>query len=123
MLSPTAPEENLRRPKLMEDEMMVRKISQRVVVTAAAIMLSAGGTFALAGTAFAHDSHGEDGQNGQDVEYEGNGGDGGAGGEAKSNCVVPLGLSAGVMGQGGPVSQCQTNAGHGGDGGGGESDS
>jgi hypothetical protein len=101
--------------------MMVRKISQRVVVTAAAIMLSLGGTFALAGTALAHDS--QDGQDGQDVEYEGNGGNGGDGGEAKSNCVVPLGLSAGVMGQGGPVSQCQTNAGHGGDGGNGESES
>jgi hypothetical protein len=108
--------------------MMIRKIGQGVVVTAAAVVLAAGGTFALAGTALADghccDSHGHDGEDGQDgdsgrhVEYnEGNGGGGGNGGRANSNCVVPLGVSAGVVGQGGPVSQCNSSGGSGGDAG------
>jgi len=102
--------------------MMIRTIGQRVGVAAAAAVLSAGGVFAIAGTAFANDygnSEGHDGHDGSsDVDYgEGNGGNGGYGGNSNTNCVVPLGLSAGVIGQGGPVSQCNSTSGNGGDGG------
>jgi len=33
------------------------------------------------------------------------------------NCLIPIGASAGVLGQGGPVSQCQAGGGAGGAGG------
>lgn len=102
--------------------MMIRTIGQRVGVAAAVAVLSAGGMLAIAGTAFAHDhgnSEGRDGHDGySEVDYgEGNGGDGGDGGESTANCLAPLGVSAGLMGQGGPVSQCNSTSGDGGSGG------
>jgi len=99
---------------------MIRTIGQRVGVAAAAAVLSAGGMLAIAGTAFAHDhgnSEGHDGHDGYSEYDEGSGGDGGNGGNSNANCVVPLGVSAGVIGQGGPVSQCNSTSGNGGDGG------
>jgi hypothetical protein len=107
---------------------MIRKIGQRVAVTVAAVALAAGGTIAIAGTAFADDhgcdrcSHGghdgHDGDSGRHIDYyRSNGGNGGDGGKSNANCAVPLGVSAGVIGQGGPVSQCNSNSGSGGDAG------
>jgi hypothetical protein len=105
--------------------MMIRKIGHRVAVTAVAVALAAGGTIAFAGTAFADDhdcdscSHGgHDGHGGRHIDYyRSNGGDGGNGGNSNANCAAPLGVSAGLMGQGGPVSQCNSNSGGGGDAG------
>jgi hypothetical protein len=47
----------------------------------------------------------------------GDGGDGGTGGNSAANCLVPLGVSAGVLGQSGNQSQCDSHAGKGGDAG------
>lgn len=41
----------------------------------------------------------------------GTGGRGGNGGGANANCLIPVGASADVIGQGGPVSQCNGGAG------------
>jgi hypothetical protein len=45
------------------------------------------------------------------------GGNGGGGGETKVNCVLPIGLSLGLIGQGGDNSQCNATGGAGGGGG------
>jgi hypothetical protein len=47
----------------------------------------------------------------------GEGGTGGDGGGANANCLIPIGASVGVLGQGGPVSQCNATGGAGGAGG------
>lgn len=104
---------------------MIRKLGRGVAVAITALALATGGSAAFAGTAFASDNccnhHGHRGIDGDHNDYyRENGGDGGKGGNANANCVVPLGVSAGVMGQGGNNSQCNSsagNGGHGGDGG------
>lgn len=83
----------------------MRKYGQRAAIAVAAIAL---GTIGFAGTALAH---------GDDVN--GNGGAGGSGGKANANCLIPVGVTAGVVGQGGDNSQCNATggaAGAGGDG-------
>lgn len=45
------------------------------------------------------------------------GGPGGSGGAANSQCLIPIGISLGILGQGGDVSQCNANGGPGGAGG------
>lgn len=73
----------------------------RTVIAVAAVTL---GTVGFAGTALAGG-------------VDGHGGSGGSGGGAKSNCAIPIGVTAGVIGQGGDVSQCNATAGGGGNGG------
>jgi len=108
---------------------MIRKIGHGVVVAAVATVLAAGGTVALAGIALADDhndchcnSRGHDGHDGyrgsRDVDYyDSSGGDGANGGNSNANCAAPLGVSAGLLGQGAPVSQCNSTSGDGGTGG------
>jgi hypothetical protein len=48
---------------------------------------------------------------------ENSGGPGGPGGAANSQCLIPIGISLGLLGQGGDVSQCNANGGTGGTGG------
>jgi len=102
---------------------MIRKLGRGVAVAVTALALATGGSAAFAGTAFAHEhnSHGDDGNDGIDGDhndyYRSNSDEGANGGDANANCAVPLGVSAGVMGQGGPVSQCNSSSGNGGDGG------
>jgi hypothetical protein len=86
--------------KLKSGGNVMRKFGQRAVVTAAAVALT---TAAFAGTALAG--------------AHGNGGNGGSGGGANANCLIPVGVTAGVIGQGGPVSQCNAGGGAGGSGG------
>lgn len=48
---------------------------------------------------------------------ENTGGPGGSGGSANSQCLIPIGISLGLLGQGGDVSQCNATGGAGGTGG------
>lgn len=48
---------------------------------------------------------------------ENTGGAGGPGGAANSQCLIPIGISLGILGQGGDVSQCNATGGTGGTGG------
>ncbi|HEY1966561.1 MAG TPA: hypothetical protein VGH89_01330 [Pseudonocardia sp.] len=107
----------------------------KAVLTVAAALVAAGGSAAIGGTALAdgHDcgcdpgaqhASSSDPATVQHADYHsvsGTGGKGGAGGNANANCAVPIGVSAGVVGQGGPVSQCNATAGAGGAGGSGVS--
>jgi hypothetical protein len=52
-----------------------------------------------------------------DNGVDGHGGNGGSGGAAKSECGVPVGITAGVLGKGGDNNQCNANGGAGGGGG------
>lgn len=79
----------------------MRKLGKQAAVGAAAMAL---GTAVFAGSALAHDVHGH-------------GGGGGNGAKANANCGVPVGVSAGVIGQGGDNKQCNANGGAGGNGG------
>jgi hypothetical protein len=87
---------------------MISKFGRKTVVASAVVALGTVGSAALAGTALA-------GGGG----VEGTGGNAGNGGKANANCAVPIGLSLGVLGQGGPIKQCNATAGAGGTGGGG----
>lgn len=87
---------------------MKHKLAQRTAVTIAAGALAVGASALFGGTAFAGNGSGQH----NDV-----GGPGGSGGAANSNCLVPIGASAGVVGQGGPVSQCNATGGAAGAGG------
>jgi|SRR5882757_5219005 hypothetical protein len=100
---------------------VIRKLSHGALTAAAVVAVAAGGSAALAGTAFAggHDCgcdgwHGGWGYHGSS---DNDGGNGGNGGDATVNCVLPIGISAGVIGQGGDNSQCNATGGAGGDGG------
>lgn len=84
---------------------MIRKTA----VASAVLALGTVGSAVFAGTAMAGGG------------VHGTGGNAGNGGEAKSNCAVPIGVSLGVVGQGGPISQCNATGGGGGTGGGGVS--
>ena len=48
--------------------------------------------------------------------YSAAGGNGGNGGDANANCAVPIGVSVGLVGQGGDNSQCNATGGAGGTG-------
>jgi len=80
----------------------------KTAVASAVLALGTIGSAVFAGTALAGGVHGT-------------GGNAGNGGAAKSNCAVPIGVSLGVIGQGGPISQCNATGGEGGTGGGGVS--
>jgi hypothetical protein len=86
---------------------MNRRFGQRAVVAVAATALAAGASALFGGSALAG-SHGE---------HNNSGGDGGNGGKSNVNCVLPIGVSAGIIGQGGDNSQCQATGGGAGDGG------
>jgi hypothetical protein len=86
---------------------MNRRFGQRAVVAVAATALAAGASALSGGSAFAG-SHGE---------HDNSGGDGGNGGKTNVNCVLPIGITAGIIGQGGDSSQCQATGGGAGDGG------
>ncbi|HEY4008132.1 MAG TPA: hypothetical protein VGM60_23535 [Pseudonocardia sp.] len=83
---------------------MKGKLGQRAVIATAAVAFS---TMAFSGTAFANGHH----------KIDGDGGNGGNGGNTNANCLVPIGASAGVLGQGAPVGQCNAKSGKGGDAG------
>jgi hypothetical protein len=82
----------------------MRKYGQRAAVAAVAVALS---TVGFAGTAFAW------GHN----DVDGVGGNGGSGGPSNANCGVPVAITAGVIGQGGDVAQCNSAGGNGGNAG------
>lgn len=81
----------------------MRTFGKRAAVGAAAMAL---GTALFTGSALAGD-HG----------INGHGGNGGNGGAAKSDCGIPVGITAGVLGKGGNNNQCNANGGAGGGGG------
>ncbi|HEY1966965.1 MAG TPA: hypothetical protein VGH89_03385 [Pseudonocardia sp.] len=85
----------------------MHKIGQRVTMGLAAVALGSAG---LAGSALACGHHAS-------AYTHGDGGNGGGGGKANANCAVPIGISAGVLGQGGPIQQCNATGGAGGGGG------
>jgi hypothetical protein len=79
------------------------KVTRRVSAAVGVLALSTASAALFAGTALA-------GVNGV-------GGGGGNGGGANANCLIPVGLTAGVVGQGGNVAQCNAAGGAGGGGG------
>jgi hypothetical protein len=83
----------------------MKTFGKRTAVAVAAVAL---GSAAFAGTAMANVTSGD-------------GGNGGSGGGANANCLIPVGVTAGVIGQGGDNKQCNATAGGGGNGGGGVS--
>jgi hypothetical protein len=72
----------------------------------AAVAFAAVGSTLFGGAALADDGD----------EYN-TGGAGGAGGEASAECLIPIGLSVGLLGSGGDVNQCNAAGGAGGEGG------
>lgn len=99
---------------------MIRKLGRGVLTAAAVVALASGGSAALAGTALAggHDCGCDGGYSwGWHGQHDNQGGNGGNGGDAYVNCVVPIGVSAGLNGQGGDQSQCNATGGNGGNGG------
>jgi hypothetical protein len=86
---------------------VTRKFSSKTAVAAAVLTLGATGSALFGGTAFA-------GSHGTGVVTGGSGGDGG---KTYVNCVLPIGLSLGIIGQGGDNSQCNATGGAGGGGG------
>jgi len=87
--------------------MVTRKFSSRTAFAAAVLALGASGSALFGGTALAG-GHGT---------HDNTGGSGGYGGDANANCAIPIGISLGLLGQGGPVSQCEATGGAGGGGG------
>jgi hypothetical protein len=91
-------------------------------IAAALLAVAASTLFGGAALASGHNHHRHD-HNGPTYDA-GNknhfGGRGGGGGQARANCAVPLGVSAGVIGQGGNDSQCNAQGGNAGAGGFGE---
>lgn len=109
---------------------MIKKIGRSAIVAASTVVLATGGSALFAGTAFAHDDCGCNDDGGHHHSHHhghhhkgvrGEGGQGGNGGGANANCLIPVGVSAGVVGQGGDNSQCNASAGAGGSGGNGVS--
>jgi len=86
---------------------MSNRYARKAVVAFAIVALGAAGPALIGGTAFAG-GHGH---------HDSTGGDGGGGGDANANCLIPIGVSVGVLGQGDDVSQCNAVGGDGGDGG------
>lgn len=79
-------------------------ITRRVGAAVGVLALSTSAAALFAGTALAGGVNGV-------------GGGGGNGGGANANCLIPVGVTAGVIGQGGPVAQCNAAGGAGGGGG------
>ncbi|HEX4252855.1 MAG TPA: hypothetical protein VH008_33645 [Pseudonocardia sp.] len=86
---------------------MNRRLGQRAVVALAAAALATGASALFGGTAFAG-SHGT---------HNNSGGAGGSGGDANANCLIPVGVTAGIVGQGGDNTQCNATGGGAGNGG------
>jgi hypothetical protein len=80
---------------------------RKSAVAAAVIAFATAGSAFLGGTAFA----------GDETEVWNVGGAGGNGGNANANCLIPIGASVGLLGQGGNVAQCNAAGGAGGAGG------
>lgn len=100
---------------------MKRSFMRQAAVAVAATALAVGTSTLFGGVALAagHNHHSNDHNGptydaGSDNNY---GGRGGAGGGGRSNCLIPLGVSAGVIGQGGDDSQCNAAGGNGAAGG------
>ena len=85
---------------------MTRKFTRTAAATAV-LALGAAGSALFGGVALAG-SHGT---------HDNTGGNGGGGGDTNVNCVLPIGLSLGLIGQGGDNSQCNATGGSGGGGG------
>jgi hypothetical protein len=79
----------------------------------AAVAFATIGSAMFGGAALAGDNGGHGGGD----EVTNAGGPGGAGGDANANCLIPIGVSLGLVGQGGDVSQCNATGGAGGAGG------
>jgi hypothetical protein len=73
-------------------------------VAAAAIAFATAGSALFGGVALAD-------------EFTNTGGAGGAGGQSQAQCAIPIGVSLGLVGAGGPVAQCNSTGGAGGVGG------
>jgi hypothetical protein len=84
----------------------------------AAVAFATVGSTLFGGAALAG---GHGGYNGYD-DASNAGGPGGGGGDATTSCFLPIGISLGVLGQGGDVSQCNAAGGEGGVGGPGTAD-
>jgi len=82
------------------------KFAQRAAIAVASVALAACSSMLFGGTAFATG------------ETNNVGGAGGSGGSGAAKCGVPVGITAGVIGQGGDISQCNGSGGNGGSGGG-----
>jgi len=77
---------------------MVDEIGRRATVGAAIVALGVAGSAVLGGMAIAHGAHVDKVR-------------GGAGGGAQARCVLPLGLSVGLMGDGGERNACRADGG------------
>jgi hypothetical protein len=84
---------------------MVDEIGRRAAVGATIVALGIVGSGVFGGLAIADGAH-----NGEV------GGGGGNGGEARARCVLPLGLSLGLIGNVGDQNACDTAGGDGGSG-------
>jgi hypothetical protein len=73
------------------------KFARRVTTAAAVLAISTGSAASFAGSALAD---GVDGSHG-------------GGGHSNANCVLPIGVSLGLVGQGGDVAQCNSVGGDG----------
>ena len=78
----------------------------------AAVAFATVGATLFGGAALA----GGHGHNGYD-DASNTGGPGGGGGDAATKCFLPIGISLGLLGEGGDVSQCNATGGEGGAGG------
>jgi hypothetical protein len=97
---------------------MIGKLAQKITLSATVLVLGVGGSAMFTGTALAGcGCNGEPPAHASSSGTGGNGGNGGNGGGASSQCAIPVGVSAGVIGQGGPVGQCNAGGGAGGAGG------
>ncbi|GAA5150792.1 hypothetical protein GCM10023321_16720 [Pseudonocardia eucalypti] len=85
-------------------------IRRKSVLASAVVTLTAAGAAMFSGLALAGGHH-------HGGTHDNDGGNGGDGGETKVNCVLPIGASAGILGQGDDVSQCNAVGGNGGEGG------
>jgi hypothetical protein len=90
-------------------------VSTRKSAIALAAFAMVGSTL-FGGAALAGDNNGHGHDKGQD-NTEHTGGPGGSGGEANAQCLIPIGISLGIFGEGGDISQCDATGGAGGTGG------
>jgi hypothetical protein len=81
----------------------------------ASVAFATVGSTVFGGAALAGDKDHKDGK--KDVTVTNTGGPGGAGGQSQAQCLIPVGLSLGLLGAGGPVDQCNSTGGAGGAGG------
>ncbi|GAA5153683.1 hypothetical protein GCM10023321_24330 [Pseudonocardia eucalypti] len=87
---------------------MVHRFGKRAAVAFITGALAVGMAALFSGTALAGGHHGY---------HDNDGGNGGGGGDANANCVLPIGVALGVIGQGGGNAQCNAVGGGGGEGG------